>query len=264
MTSPFEKSRWLTCAGIKTFVAETGIGPPLVFLHGNPDTHEAWNGVVEQLKSQFTCYAPDLPGYGQSDPQDDVSFEKQVEWVGALLTGLGLERPHLVIHDVGSNYGFAFTAKHPERVGKLTIFNGSFFPDFEWHFWGKVWRVPVLGELTMLLGNRTLFVKETMKGSPTLPREYAERNYDSYGKKTRKQVLTFYRWLDPKKFTGWDTLLLAALKTLPAQVIWGDQDPYIPARTADRFGVKVHRYPQYGHWVMVEAPVDVAAHIRAL
>jgi pimeloyl-ACP methyl ester carboxylesterase len=260
----FEKSRWLTCAGIQTFVAEAGSGPPLVFLHGNPDTHDVWSGVVARLQNDFTCYAPDLPGYGRSEPQYDCRLEAQAEWVADLLTGLGGERPHLVIHDVGGTYGMAFAAKHRDRIGKLTLFNAAFFPDFVWHFWGKVWRTPVLGELSMLLGNRALFVRETMKGSPRLPREYAERTYEFYGAKTRRQVLRWYRYMDPERFAGWDQEMLAAFATFPAQVIWGDRDPYIPKATADRFGVQVHRFPELGHWAMVEAPNEVAALIRAL
>ena len=260
----FEKSRRLSCAGIDTFVAETGSGPPLVLIHGNPDTHDVWSYVVERLKSDFTCYAPDVPGFGESAIQDPCDLDRMADWVAALLTELKVDKPHLVIHDVGGTYGFAFAAKYPERVGKLTAFNGTFFPDYEWHFWGKVWRLPILGEIAMAFGNRALFIKETNKGSPKIPREYLERAYDAYGSKARKQVLRFYRYLSPSKFAGWDQRLLESLKQFPAQVIWGDKDPYIPKSTAERFGVKLHRFPELGHWAMLDEPENVAPLIRGL
>lgn len=260
----FPRSRWLKSAGVNTFVAEAGNGPPIVFLHGNPDTHETWSGVVSRLKDDFTCYAPDMPGYGQSDSQADCTMDQQVAWVDGVLSGLGVEKPHLVVHDVGANYGLAFVSKHPGRVGKLTIFNCNFFPDYQWHFWGRVWRTPVAGEVAMALGNRWLFLNEVTTASPKMPKEYANRSYDSYGRKTRQQVLAFYRYMDSKVLTGWDTALLKAIEDMPCQVIWGVQDPYIPARTADRFGKPVHRYPELSHWVMAEAPELSAEKIRAL
>jgi len=258
----FEKSRPLTCAGVKTEVFEAGSGPPLVFLHGNPDTHHAWEPVVERLRDAFTCYAPDLPGYGVAEEQPRCEFEDQIRWVGDLLSGLGLTRPHLVVHDVGANYGLLFAAAHPERLSKLTIFNGNFFPDYEWHFWGKVWRLPVVGELAMLGGSRGLFVSQVLKAGPKLPRDYVERAYDHYGKKTRRMVLRFYRHLDPPKLAGWPEKLVASAGTLPRQVIWGEQDPYIPSRMADRFGGEVHRFGDVSHWAMMEAPDRVAPLIR--
>jgi pimeloyl-ACP methyl ester carboxylesterase len=260
----FPRSRWLKSAGVNTLVAEAGSGPPIVFLHGNPDTHDVWSGVVSRLKADFTCYAPDLPGYGQSDPQGDCSLDQQVAWVAGVLSGLGVEKPHLVVHDVGGNYGLAFATKHPERIGKLTIFNTNFFPDYRWHFWGRMWRTPVVGELVMALGNRPLFVKEMMKASPKLTREHAERAYVHFGRKTRRQVLAFYRYMSPEVLIGWDTAMLKATENVPGQVIWGDLDPYLPAGTADRFGKPVHRFSELGHWTMVETPEAVAEKIRAL
>lgn len=79
--TPFDRTRRVTCLGIDTFVAEAGQGRPILFLHGNPDTHDAWSGVVALLKQEFACFAPDLPGYGASEPQEDVQLEKQGEWV---------------------------------------------------------------------------------------------------------------------------------------------------------------------------------------
>lgn len=256
--SPFDRTRRVSCLGIDTFVAEAGQGRPILFLHGNPDTHDAWSSVVALLKQEFACFAPDLPGYGASEPQGDLALEKQGEWVRELIAALGLQRPHLVVHDVGGTYGLAFTAMYPELISKLTILNANFFPDYRWHFWGRVWRTPVLGELAMGLAFRALFVHETTKNSPKLPREYAERAFASYGSKTRKTVLRYYRYLDSKRLVGWDVRLLKVLETLPHQVLWGDRDMYIPKATADRFGGEVHHFAELGHWAMVEGPEQVA------
>ncbi|OJT24831.1 hypothetical protein BO221_10500 [Archangium sp. Cb G35] len=251
----------MTCLGIDTFVAEAGQGRPILFLHGNPDTHDAWSGVVALLEQEFACFAPDLPGYGESQPQEDLELEKQGEWVRELIAALGLQRPHLVVHDVGGTYGLAFTAMYPELISTLTILNTNFFPDYRWHFWGRVWRTPVLGELAMLTAFRALFVNEMTKASPRLPRDYAESAFARYGSKTRKMVLRYYRYLDSERLVGWDVRLLKALDTLPHQVLWGDLDTYLPKATADRFGGEVHHFAGLGHWAMLEEPQRIASHL---
>lgn len=248
---------------MKTEVHEAGSGPPMLFLHGNPDTHHAWEPVIERLKDSFTCYAPDMPGYGAADPQLDVSFDEQIRFVRELISGLGLQRPHLVVHDVGGTYGLLFASTHPELISRLTLFNANFFPDYHWHFWGRVWRRPVLGELTMALAGRSLFVSQVLKAAPKMPRAYAERAFDHYGKKTRAQVLRYYRYLDSSRLSGWPEKLAAATKHFPHQVIWGDLDPYIPSSFADRYGGELHHLTDVSHWAMMEAPERVAPLISA-
>jgi pimeloyl-ACP methyl ester carboxylesterase len=246
---------------------ETGSGPDVLLLHGNPDTHRVWNGVVEHLSPAHRCIAPDLPGFGATKvpPDFDFSLASQGAWVAALLDSVGLERVHLVVHDVGGPYGLAFAAKNPHRLRSLTIFNTNFFPDYRWHFWARVWRTPLLGELAMLIANRPLFIRELKRGSPNMSREYASAAYDEFGRDARRSVLRWYRAMDPEVHAGWDQELLAATAGTPKQVLWGDRDPFVPSSTADRYGTdQVTHFPDYGHWVMVEDPAAAAAAIASL
>lgn len=255
--------RTLDVLGRPVLLAESGAGPPVVLLHGNPDTHAVWDGVVEALSGSRRCLAPDLPGFGGSGEDDDVTLEGMSRWVAAFLDAAGLERVHLVIHDVGSTYGFAFAAEHADRLLTLTTFNGTFFPDYRWHFWGRMWRTPIVGEIVMALGNEALFVRETRKGSPGITVEHAKAMYREFTPRTRRHVLRVYRERDPEKFRGWDAKLLQATARVPTLVLWGDLDPYMPSGTADRFGGEVHHYADAGHWPMIDHPADAAARILA-
>ena len=241
--------------------------PEVVLLHGNPDTHRVWDPVIERLRDRHRCIAPDLSGFGGTAAPDgfDWSLASQGAWVAEMLDGLGLERVHLVVHDVGGSYGLAFAAKNPHRLLSLTIFNTNFFPDYRWHFWARVWRTRVLGEISMAIANRPLFIREMRRGSPTMTREHASAAYDEFTRDTRRMVLRWYRAMDPEVHAGWDEELLAATATLPKQVLWGDRDPFIPSTTADRYGTdQVTHFVDYGHWVMVEDPDASAAAIAAL
>jgi len=270
MDNVFERSQRVRTSFGEVHVAEAGPvdAPPLVLLHGNPDSHHVWSGVVEHLKATHRCIAPDLPGYGASDEMNDVTLDAQARWVRELLDVLALGDVHLAIHDVGSTHGLAFTATddNAKRLRSLTIFNGTFFPDYRWHFWGRVWRTPIIGDITMLFGTESLFVGELRKAAPRLPLEYARTAYAHYTKKTRRQVLRFYRYLDPERFHGWDQRLLEALKRVKHQVVWGDRDPYVGKDTADRLGAHgtVHHLDDCSHWAMAEDPARVAALIGAI
>jgi pimeloyl-ACP methyl ester carboxylesterase len=247
--------------GVATNIAEAGSGPDVILLHGNPDTHSVWAPVVERLAAKHRCIAPDLPGYGKSKAPDDFDFslDNQAAWVSSLFDALELPRAHLVVHDVGGPYGLAFASKHGERLRSLTIFNTNFFPDYRWHFWARVWRTRVLGEMAMAIANRPLFIREMKRGSPHMPKEYASAAYDEFGKSTKKQVLRWYRAMDPEVHEGWPERLIAATASTPKQVLWGDADPFLPKATADRYGAaEVQHFADYGHWMMVENP-DIAA-----
>ena len=263
-TSPFTKTSTVTVGNVEAHVAELGSGPPIVLLHGNPDTHTVWSAVANELPN-LRVIAPDLPGFGATTaPADfDVSIEAQAEYIRGLVTALGLDQFHLVVHDIGGVYGLAFATLHPQRLLSLTIFNTIFFPDYRWHFWARLWRTWGVGGATMAIANRPLFVREMQKASPDMPRDYADHAYAAFHSGAKKMVLRWYRAMDPEVLQGWDTKLIEATRDVPTQVVWGDRDPFIQSKFADRLGGKV-RHVEHGHHVMVENPKLAADAINAL
>jgi pimeloyl-ACP methyl ester carboxylesterase len=254
---------------VDTYVAEAGAGHGVLFVHGNPDTHRVWSEVVHRLKSRARCVAVDLPNWGRSvaHEQFDCSLENQAAFVKGVADGLDLDKVDLVVHDIGGIFGLSFATLHPERVRTLTIFNSTYFPDYVWHPLGRIWRMPVLGELAMLLTFRKWFVDSMIESAPLLPRAYAERAHDSFTWKTRHMVLRYYAAMDMAKvMAGWDTRMLGATKAIPKQVIWGDEDPFVPSRNAGRYEASVHHLAECSHWPMLENPdasaALIAAHIR--
>jgi pimeloyl-ACP methyl ester carboxylesterase len=257
--NPYTKQHDLPVGNITAHVEEAGSGAPAIFLHGNPDTHAVWNTTIAALP-QLRCLAPDLPGFGKSiAPADhDLSLEAQGAFVLGIVDALALDRVHLIVHDIGGNYGLAFASLHPERIASLTVLNTIWSPAYRWHFWGRVWRTKGLGEAAMKLSARPLFINQIRRGSPAMPRDYVELAHAEFTPATKRQVLRYYRAMSPPVWQGWDTKLLAA--KLKTQVIWGDKDPFIPATFAEGFGVAARHTP-HGHWVMAEDPQLVASAI---
>ena len=103
-----------------------GTGPPLLLLHGYPQTHVEWHKVAPIFAEHYTVVAPDLRGYGDSGkpPSDGglVTYCKrttandQVE----VMSKLGFDAFHIVGHDRGVRVGHRMALDHPERVRTLT------------------------------------------------------------------------------------------------------------------------------------------------
>jgi pimeloyl-ACP methyl ester carboxylesterase len=263
----FSAHRAVRVGPVTTHVAEAGEGVPVLMLHGNPDTHTVWAGLASRLtrRGALRCIAPDLPGFGASAAPDDLdcSLAAQSRHVAGLLDALSLERVHLVVHDIGGMYGLAFASEHPERLHTLTIFNTSFHPDLRWHFWARMWRTPLVGEVVMALGTETLFVRETRKGSPGLTAEHTKAMWAAFTPQAKRMVLRFYRKMDPEGFHGWNERLRQTTARVPTRVLWGDLDPFSAPSMADRFGGEVEHHADAGHWPMIDKPDEVAAAVAA-
>jgi len=239
-------------------VRSRGAGPAFLLLHGNPDTAELWDPVAGRLADLRRCLAPDLPGFGASDVPTgfDFSLESMAQWVNGVVDGLGIDGPvDLAVHDFGGPFGLAWAVRYPERVGRLILSNTIFFADYRWHAWARVWRTPVLGELSMLLMNRVMFSRELRRGGPGLPAEHIRSSWERLRWRTRRTVLRLYRATDPESFAGWEGAMVALAREKQALVLWGGRDPYIGAGFAGRFGTdQVQVFPEIGHWVPLEAP----------
>ncbi len=118
--------RELTAAGVRSFVREQGDGEPVVCLHGVPASSFLYRKVLRELAGRgLRGIAWDLPGLGLAErPQAfDYSWTGLGRFCHAAIVELGLERFHLVVHDVGGPVGFELAAAVPERVASLTVLN---------------------------------------------------------------------------------------------------------------------------------------------
>lgn len=250
---------------------ETGdpCGAPVLLLHGNPDSHDVWDGLADRLaRKGRRCLAPDLPGFGDSalPPEWDASLESGARWVRGVLDAARVDAPvDLVVHDVGGPMGLAFATRHPSAVRRVVIGNTIFQADYHWHFWARVWRTPLLGELSFAALNYPLFRREMRRGSPRIPDAYVRSAYEKMrGPAMRRAVLRWYRATDVEAFRAWEDPWRAVAREHPTLVIWGDRDPFIPSTNAERFGAaKVTHLPDAGHWAMLEEPEAFGAAVEA-
>ncbi|PRY04339.1 alpha/beta fold hydrolase [Paraburkholderia sp. BL25I1N1] len=96
-----------------------GSGPPVLLLHGYPQTHVAWRLIAPTLAKSHTVIVPDLPGYGDSRTRNDQprwSKRRVADALVALMGRLGHERFAVVGHDRGARAGYRLALDHPRRV----------------------------------------------------------------------------------------------------------------------------------------------------
>ena len=115
--------RFFTAADVGSFVLDQGHGPPVVCLHGVPTSSFLYRKIVAGLAEQgHRGVAFDLPGTGLADrPEDfDYSWNGLADWTASAIDALGIDRCHLVVHDIGGPIGFEWAINHPERVLSIT------------------------------------------------------------------------------------------------------------------------------------------------
>jgi haloacetate dehalogenase len=119
--------RRLTANGISINVTSGGAGPPLLLLHGYPQTYVMWHRVAPRLAEHFTVVCPDLRGYGDSakPPSDSThavyAKRTMANDAVALMRELGYERFAVAGHDRGARVARRLALDHPQAVTRLAL-----------------------------------------------------------------------------------------------------------------------------------------------
>lgn len=256
--------------GAKIHFSSSGSSVPTLFLHGIPDSGMVWNTVIAALEKGYRCVAPDLPGFGLSGiPRGfTISLEDMADFIDAFIAALGITEPiNLIVHDIGGPYGLAWAVRHPDKVRSIAIMNTVFQSEYRWHRYGRICRMPVLGELLQILTSQSGLARaiRSNSGLKKPGRAHIAATYRGFKASVRRMVLRLYRGLDPRVLEGWDEQLRAMSASIPSLVIWGDRDTYIPGLFADRFGARqVMHLPDCGHWPMIETPDVIARRLSGL
>ena len=109
------------------FVRSRGAGPPILLLHGFPETHLMWRGVAPLLARDFTVVCADLRGYGRSgcpvSTPDHAPYAKRAmaRDLVTVMERLGFPRFSVAGHDRGGRVAYRMAMDHPGRVERLAV-----------------------------------------------------------------------------------------------------------------------------------------------
>lgn len=194
-----------------------GSGPPVLLLHGGACESSDWIETVTALADQYTFYAPDLLGYGQSD-RDEGGYviSDFADSIMAFTDALGIEHPFMVGHSLGGRVCLEIALNHPERVRKLVLIDTAGFSRLA--LWGS------------FLGTAAWSIRRVLKRPQPYPRFLAEDGGDAH-----------WRCLDRMPHLKVSTL-----------IIWSRHDPYYSLDGALKVKkmtpqVELKVFPGYGH-----------------
>jgi pimeloyl-ACP methyl ester carboxylesterase len=226
--------RRFEAAGVGSFAIDAGGGESVVLVHGVPSSSYLYRKVAPLLAERgLRAVAFDFPGLGLAERPEsfDYSWSGLARWIDPALEALGVERCHLVVHDIGGPVGFEWAIANPERVLSLTVLNTFVDVDGFRRPWPmRPFAVRGLGELWVRSLNRwafsELFYAQGVGDRAAVPRAEVFAYYELLkrvdGGRAFLQIMRGFELTREKQ--GLFRQGLAA-RPWPAQVIWGVDDP---------------------------------------
>lgn len=253
-----------TICGTQVAWTKLGHGSPVILVHGFPSNGLLWRNVAPALAQSHAVYVYDVPGQGASErrPDLDVSDPFQSQVLSGLLKHWQLDRPAIVLHDIGSSYGLG--AYH---------FEGCRFD-----------RVVLASSAVMMpcVTAATMHAKKYIEAYRTMPLPLYELIASARVRSTTFKPMddaTFEAYFAPWRGALGQAMwynrvaqiderhtekLEAKLGPMdcPVRIIWGGKDSWIPVDQAERLkgyitNADVRIVPDAGHFVMDDDPERV-------
>ncbi len=223
-------SQWLKVDGLDLHYKCLGEGPPVILLHGHGNDWHEWRENITHISLGHRVYAPDMPGFGLSQPYHlPLSLPWSVSCLANFMDVLGISEVSLVGHSLGGLVTLAFALSFPDTVLKLALVDSAGFGEMDWK--------PRL-YLPFLRAAERLIVK---------------KRYPRIARMTRQDRSSLFRQLPGLKP---DTV-----------IIWGRKDGYLPvshAHLAHRLipNSRLHIFSGCGHAPQRENPEEFNRLIR--
>ena len=116
---------------------DTGVGTPVVFLHGNPTSSFLWRNIIAEVKPAARCLAPDLIGMGRSGraPSGSYRFVEHARYLDAWFDAIGIREDIILVgHDWGSALAFHWANRHRDRIAGL-VYMEAIVQSLTWEQW---------------------------------------------------------------------------------------------------------------------------------
>jgi pimeloyl-ACP methyl ester carboxylesterase len=269
--------RTVDVEGSKVFFREAGAAnaPKLLLLHGFPTSSHMFRDLIPLLADRFHIVAPDLPGFGLSQPARPNTFDQIAEVIDRFTEVVGFDRYAIYVFDYGAPTGFRIAVKHPDRITAIISQNGNAYEEGLSDGWNPIrayWKEPTPANRDALkaflkpestIWQYTQGVSNPALVSPdgySLDNFYLERQgatdlqLDLFGDYRNNVALypTFQKYLKTHK-----PRLLA---------VWGKNDPFFLPAGAEAFKRDIPhaavRFFDTGHFALETHAREIASTIR--
>jgi haloalkane dehalogenase len=233
-----------------------------------PTSNQLWRGVIERLRSEFTCFAVDLPGLGDTPGERYLPqyLKAWVERIDALRIKNNIKKWHVVGHDAGSAVAVQYAHTYPKQVGRLALLSPALFPDLRPFYLLEILRKPVLGELLAPLVS-CLFWNVAMRRAARNEEGAIGPAHTAFqapfsGLDGPWQLMRTMRWGNPREILAEIPAFLPSLQ-MPALLLYGLKDPAIPRAFVRRASTLIPNARTIevdcGHFIPLNKPTFVAS-----
>ncbi len=264
-----------------------GTGPPVLLLHGFPQTHYCWHRVAPQLTPHSTVVLCDLKGYGESrstpgGPSGEgySNRERGAELV-ELMSHLGFARFSVVGHDRGGRVAYRMALDHPDVVERLAVLNIVPTIDqfermadgvaLEYYPWFLLAQPPPFAE-RVVAASAEYFLRHTLRSWAATPDAISPEATERYLRAFTPEVISgvcadFRAAFHIDRPMDADDRERGRKVRCPVLVHWGAEEASMsegPLQVWRRWAGSVHGAPlPSGHFIPEEAPEELAASLRA-
>lgn len=269
----------LAAGDVDLHYVTVGDGPPMVLLHGFPETWYQWRTVMEELKSEFTLIAPDLRGLG-GKPGPAAGYDKHTMAgdVRAITEVVCGDAPAVLAgHDIGASVALAYALRYPDVTGKLMLIDAgvpgtAFFDEVR----PRVWHIGFhsqrdLAEM-LVSGREQVYLDHFIRTRLFDPGKITAEDIAVYvaaysAPGALRASFEWYRAFDTDAEHNRAALAAHGKVTVPVSVVGGAAsvagvlDPMADELAEDWDSQVIEGT---GHWVSEEKPAELAAAIRAL
>jgi pimeloyl-ACP methyl ester carboxylesterase len=217
------QSKNIKIDGLDVHYYTAGEGEPLVVIHGGGGDARSWEHNISDLGRKYTVYAPDLPGYGLTQPLKGKYYIPELaDFVAKFAKSLGLKKFNLVGHSLGGGVALNLALKFPLLIKKLVLVSSLCLGD-EIAFWLRLISLPTVIHLA-----GTVFIWG-FKGAKWLINHLNPVKYIL--------PLTPASMLVGVSITDGHHQKLVLEKQLsevkvPTLLVWGARDPIVPVKQA--------------------------------
>ena len=282
----FRRVRLRTGVTLNVALAGDAANPPVILLHGFPESHRTWREVAPRLENRFHLVMPDQRGFAASDqPQEVEAYrtETLVNDIFALADALGLQQFAVVGHDWGGAIAWPAALRGDPRLTRLAIINAPHPVVFQKSViesedqrsasqYIRAFRTPGFEQAIQAMGYRTFFEKTfashvDLAKIPEAEKQQYLADWSQPGALTA--MLNWYRAAKvvvppPGVTVPLPDLLLRAFPKVkvPTMVVWGMKDTALLPLQLEGLDALVDdlaivRLPDAGHFAPWEAPGDV-------
>ena len=255
-----QAGRFFTAAGVGSFVREQGTGAPVLCLHGVPACSYLYRKMLPELAARgLRGIAVDLPGLGR--------------FAVAAVDALGLDRFHLVVHDLGGPVGFELAAELPDRIRSLTILNTLIEVDrfrrvpvmapFAWPVLDRLWLAAMVRPAGVALLRRIAVADRSVPSVELAA--YVDLLKLGDGGRAFLRIMRGFELTTAKR-----DRYRAVVRDVPypVRVVWGAQDPALRlatlgAQAAAATGQPLHTVPGR-HFPQEDQAPALAEHVAAV